>query len=139
MYMLCSTRGCGRVRSHFLGIVSYEAGRVALLNCLSSYAINTLGKLVKIPSNFSRSECCRGLRAARVFNVDELIAEGLGFALQTCQHPLTILLFIRLLARVNVGGAIPQQALDQPRQLMRRRRHRFGRPQPSPHPSVIGP
>jgi hypothetical protein len=44
-----------------------------------------------------------------VFYVDELIAKGLGFALQIRQHPIAILLCIRLLSRVNVGSTISQQ------------------------------
>ena len=38
---------------------------------------------LKLPSNFPRSEC-RGHPAIDVFYVDELIAQGLGFALQIC-------------------------------------------------------
>ncbi len=38
--------------------------------------------------------------------MDELIAKGLGFALQIRQHPITIFLFIRLLSRVNVCRTI---------------------------------
>ena len=38
--------------------------------------------LLKLPRNFPRSERCRSLSAASVFNVDELRAKGLGFALQ---------------------------------------------------------
>ena len=91
----------------------------------------------KLPSNFTRSER-RGHPAIDVFYVDELIAKDLSFALQIRQHPIAILLFIRLLARVHVGRTIPQHALDQPGQLMRGRRNRFGRAQPSPHPTVIG-
>jgi hypothetical protein len=55
------------------------------------------------------------------------------------QHPLPILVCIRLLARVHVGRAIPQHALDQPGQLLRGRRHRFGGPEPGPAPTGIGP
>ncbi len=69
--------------------------------------------------------------------MDELITKSLGFALQIGQHPITILVFIRLLSRIHVGRTIPQHALDQPSQLMRGRRHRFGRPEPYPYPTVI--
>src|SRR5919206_3479675 len=91
------------------------------------------------PRNFPRSERCCSLSAASVFNVDELIAKGLGFALQIRQHPLTILLLIRLLSRVNVCRTIPQHAIDQPRQLMRGRRNGFGCPEPYPYPTIISP
>ncbi len=92
----------------------------------------------KLPSNFPRSER-RGTPAIDGFYVDELIAKGLGFALQIRQHPIAILLCIRLLSRVHVGRTIPQHALDEPGQRMRGRRHRFGCPEPGPHPTVIGP
>src|SRR5215510_4678199 len=62
-----------------------------------------LGPIAKLPSNFPRSEC-RGNPAIDVFYVDELIAKGLGFALQIRQRPIPILLFIRLLAS---GGILP--------------------------------
>jgi hypothetical protein len=94
--------------------------------------------LTRFPRNFPRSER-RGHPAIDVCYVDELIAKGLSFALQMRQHPIAILVFIRLLARVHVGRTILQQALDQPGQLMRRRCHRFGCPEPGPHPPVIGP
>src|SRR6516164_6219858 len=68
--------------------------------CLIAY--KRFGPFTKLPSNFPRSEC-RGNPASDVFYVDELIAKGLGFALQIRQHPIAILLFIRLLSRVNVG------------------------------------
>ena len=68
--------------------------------------------LTRFPSNFPRSER-RGNPTIDVFYVDELIAKGLGFALQMRQHPIAILVFIRLLARVNVGRTIPQHAVDQ--------------------------
>jgi hypothetical protein len=96
-----------------------------------------LGVCVKLPSNFPRSER-RCHSAIAVFNVDELIAKSLGFALPIGQHPITIFLFIRLLPRVNVGRTIPQHALDQPGQLMRGRRDRLGGAQPRPHPTLIG-
>ena len=51
----------------------------------------------------------RGNPVSDVFYVDELIAKGLGFALQIRQHPIAILLCIRLLSRVNVGSTISQQ------------------------------
>lgn len=98
---------------------------------------NMLHRPEKLPSNFFRSECCCD-PAVDVFYLDELITKRLRFALQIRQHPSTILLFIRLLARVNVICPITQHALDQPGQLMRGRRNRFGRPQPGPHPTVIG-
>src|SRR6516164_4858625 len=104
--------------------------------CLIAY--KRFGPFTKLPSNFPRSEC-RGNPASDVFYVDELIAKGLGFALQIRQHPIAILLFIRLLSRVNVGRTIPQHAIDEPGQLMRRRRNRFGCPEPGPPPTVIGP
>jgi len=69
--------------------------------------------------------------------VDELITKGLGFALQIGQHPLPILLFVRLLSRIHVGRTIPQHTIDQPSQLMRGRRNRFGRPEPYPYPTLI--
>ncbi len=50
-----------------------------------------------------------------------------------------VLLFIRLLACVDRGGAIAQHALDQPGQLMRCRRHRLRGAQPRSHPTVRGP
>jgi hypothetical protein len=90
------------------------------------------------PSNFPRSERCRGLSAARVFNLNELVAKGLGFPLQIGQHPATVLLFIGLLARIHIGRAIAPHALDEPCQLMRRRGHRLGGAQPRSHPTVIG-
>ena len=71
--------------------------------------------------------------------MDELIAKSLGFALQIRQHPIPILLFIRLLSRVNVGRPISQHPVDQPGQRMRRRRHRLGCPEPGPSPTVRGP
>ena len=71
--------------------------------------------------------------------MDELIAKGLRFALQIRQHPITIFLFIRLLSRINVRCPIPQHAIDQPGQLMRGRRNRFGCPEPGPYPTVIAP
>ena len=71
--------------------------------------------------------------------MDKLIAQGLGFALQIRQHPIPILVFIRLLARVNVGRTLPQHTVDQPSQLVRSRRHRFGCPEPGPPPTGIGP
>src|SRR5215471_2589149 len=40
----------------------------------------------------------RGHPAIDVFHMDELIAKGLGLALQIRQHPLAILVFIRLLS-----------------------------------------
>jgi hypothetical protein len=43
----------------------------------------------------------RGNPAIDVFYVDELIAKGLGFALQIRQHPISILLVIRLLSRLH--------------------------------------
>jgi hypothetical protein len=89
-----------------------------------------LAPFAKLPSNFPRSERCRSLSAASVFNVDELRAKGLGFALQIRQPPSTLLLLIRLLSRVNVGRAIPPQARDQPRPLLRGRRHGFGGSEP---------
>jgi hypothetical protein len=92
----------------------------------------------KLPSNFPRSER-RGNPAIDVFYVDELRAKGLGLALQIRQHPIAILLFIRLLARVHVGRPRPHHALDEPGQLMRGRRHRFWCPEPGPHPTLIGP
>src|SRR5713226_6615821 len=73
-------------------------------------------RYLKLPSNFPRSER-RGNPTIDVFDVDELIAKGLGFALQIRQHPIAILLFIRLLARVHVGRTIPQHAIDEPGQL----------------------
>ena len=95
--------------------------------------------MAKLPSNFPRSERCRSLSAASVFNVDELIAKGLGLALQIRQYPITIFLLIRLLSRVHVCRAIPQHAQDEPSQRMRGRRHGFGCPEPYPYPPVIGP
>ena len=71
--------------------------------------------------------------------MDELLAKSLGLALQMRQHPIPIFLFIRLLSRVHVGRPISQPTVDQPGQLMRRRRHRFGGPEPGPPPTVIGP
>jgi hypothetical protein len=71
--------------------------------------------------------------------VDELIAKSLGFALQIRQHPIPLFLFIRLLSRVNVGRPISQHTVDQPGPRMRRRRHRFGCPEPGPHPTGRGP
>ena len=91
----------------------------------------------RFPSNFPRSER-QGSSTIHVFNVDELIAKGLGFALQIRQHPIAILLFIRLLARVHVGWTLSQHAIDEPGQLLRGRRHRFGCPKPCPYPTVIG-
>ena len=52
--------------------------------------------------------------------MDKLIAQGLGFALQIRQHPIPILVFIRLLARVNVGRTLPQHTVDQPGRLCRK-------------------
>ena len=96
-----------------------------------------LGPIAKLPSNFPRSER-RGHPAIDAFYVDELIAKGLGFALQSGQYPISILLFICLLARINVGRTIAQHAIEQPSQLMRSRRHRFGCPESYPYPTVIG-
>ena len=81
--------------------------------------------LTRFPSNFPRLERCGGLSAASGFNVDELVTQHPSFPLQIRQHPIAILLFVRLLSRVNIGGAIPQHAVDQPSQLMRRRRNRL--------------
>ena len=36
----------------------------------------------KLPSNFPRSERCRGLRAARVFDLHELVTKAPSFPLQ---------------------------------------------------------
>ncbi len=92
----------------------------------------------RLPSNFPRLEH-RGHPAIDVFYVDKLIAKGLGFALQMRQHPIPILWFIRLLARVHGGRTIPQPTVDQPGQLGRSRRHRFGCPEPGPPPTLRGP
>jgi len=105
--------------------------------------ISALGAFAKLPPNFPRSEH-RDNPTIDVFYVDKLIvdkliAKGLCFALQMRQHPIPILLVIRLLARVNVGRTIPQHPGDPPGQLLRRRRHRFGRAQPSPPLTILGP
>ena len=66
----------------------------------------------KLPSNFPRSERCRGLSAASVFNVDELVTKHPSFPLQIGQHPVTVLLFIGLLSGIHIGSAIAQHAID---------------------------
>src|SRR5437016_8742334 len=96
-------------------------------------------RYLKLPSNFPRLERCGGLSTTRVCDVHELVTQHPSFPLQIRQHPIAILLFVRLLSRVNISGAIPQHAVDQPGQLMSRRRDRFGCPEPGPHPTVIGP
>src|SRR5439155_26781269 len=72
----------------------------------------------KLPSNFPRLERGSGLRIARVCDVHELVTQHPRFPLQIRQHPIAILLFVRLLSCVNVCRTIAQHAVDQPSQLM---------------------
>src|SRR5256885_8987682 len=112
----------------------------ALTACGSGFShdFNGLERLPKLPSNFPRSERqCSS--AILVFYVDELIAKSLGVALQICQHPIPILVFIRLLSRVHVCRPIPQHALDQPSALMRGCRHSFWCPEACSDPTLRGP
>jgi len=71
--------------------------------------------------------------------VDELVTEHARFPLQIRQHPVTVLLFINLLARIHRGRTIAQHALDEPRQLLGGRCHRLGCAQPRAHATIIGP
>ena len=57
----------------------------------------------KLPSNFPRSER-RGTPAIDGFYVDELVTKPPSFPLQIGQHPVTVLLFIGLLARIHLVG-----------------------------------
>src|SRR5215510_6767877 len=93
----------------------------------------------KLPRNFPRLERCGGLSTARVCDVHELVTKHPRFPLQIRQHPIAILLFVRLLSCVNVCRTIPQHAVDQPSQLMRGRRHRFGCPEPVSPPTPTAP
>jgi hypothetical protein len=67
---------------------------------------------IKLPSNFPRSERCRGLSAASIFNVDELVTKHPRLPLQIGQYPVTVLLFIGLLVRIHIGGTIAQHVID---------------------------
>ena len=91
------------------------------------------------PSNFPRSGGDGGLPAFTACDLDELVTDHPRFPLQIRQHPVTVWLCIGLLARIHLGRAIAQPAIDEPRQLMCGRCHRFRRAHPRPPPTVRGP
>ena len=66
----------------------------------------------RFPRNFPRLERCGGLSRASVCNLYKLVTKYPSFPLQIGQHPVTVLLFIGLLSRINIGGAVAQQAID---------------------------
>jgi C-terminal processing protease CtpA/Prc len=49
--------------------------------------------------------------AVSVVDLDELVSKRPGFALQIGQHPVTVLLFIGLLACLHRGGTIAQHTI----------------------------
>ncbi len=61
-------------------------------------------------------------------------SRGLAAALQAPQLPLVVLLFILLEPLGHVGLAVLQQRVHQPRQFVRRGRHRLGPPRPRRDP-----
>ena len=67
--------------------------------------------LTTLPSNFPWSGGDWDLPAFKAFDVDELVTEHARFPLQIRQHPVTVLLFINLLARIHRGRTIAQHAL----------------------------
>ena len=66
----------------------------------------------KLPSNFPWSGATGDLPAFEAFDLDELVTKHPRFPLQIRQHPVTVLLFIRLLARIHIRGTIAQHAID---------------------------
>jgi hypothetical protein len=61
------------------------------------------------------------------------------FTLEIAEDSITILLFVGVLTRVDILRARAQQALDQPGELVGRRRDRLGPASSTSHPPIVGP
>ena len=71
--------------------------------------------------------------------LDERKPEGMGLTFEIVEHPISVLLFIGVLPRIDVGGPMAQHVVDQPGALAGHRRDGLGGSPPGLHQAIVAP